>query len=657
MVALDLLEGYGQGLWAGLPRLLALLTLALAGSWLLLSARGDRLRRLNGPALEWGVFALALAGGMALVVSEASLFDDAYISFRYAANFSGGHGLVFNPGERVEGYTNFAWVILVALGHALSAVEIPLVGLVLNVVCWTGNVAVVFALSRRLRRALDPGFTLSFAVVLVAVQSTYVEFGTTGLETGFCSLMVNLGLYQLLIRSAPRHALAAGACLIMATLGRPDHGLMFAAGGLSLLWLHGRALWAARRQGLAALRRRGLDHLVAFSLPFIGYLAYLGWKLSYYGEILPNTYYARSADLWWPAQGGLYAAAFLLQSHMILLVPLFFIWLAWPVSDPAARRFKAFAGPAMIIFSAYVVKVGGDFMHGRFFVSLIPLVLLAVEQLLLRIYALARRAGPTNPVAGGASRSAGARPVWRRRLLVVAPLVLCSAGGIDLFRPREVIGGIAREKSFYRLAGWSPVVVDHPSYRIGQILGRLEEAGVEPLIASRSIGILGYYSRLPFLDLLGLTDERIARQPLERRRRPGHEKSASREYIEERDPILLSDWRPYLDAEHARMSAVTIGDSDQPWALRGYPIELIEDLRRVTPELKIPDMVRWTDQLISRHSRRLPATGRELDRVAKDLEFVRGYYLRRNLDPVREAAIDALARAVDEARRAPASPQ
>src|SRR5512135_1832902 len=38
--------------------------------------------------------------------------DDAYISFRYAQNAILGHGLVFNPGERVEGFTNFLWTAL-----------------------------------------------------------------------------------------------------------------------------------------------------------------------------------------------------------------------------------------------------------------------------------------------------------------------------------------------------------------------------------------------------------------------------------------------------------------------------------------------------------------------------------------------------------------
>lgn len=55
--------------------------------------------------------------------------DDAFISFRYAANLIAGHGLVFNPGERVEGYTNFLWTALMAIPHALGIDPIDFVNL------------------------------------------------------------------------------------------------------------------------------------------------------------------------------------------------------------------------------------------------------------------------------------------------------------------------------------------------------------------------------------------------------------------------------------------------------------------------------------------------------------------------------------------------
>ena len=61
---------------------------------------------------------LALLPWLALLAWLASvawfLTDDAFISFRYTRNLLEGHGLVFNPGERVEGYTNFLWILELA---------------------------------------------------------------------------------------------------------------------------------------------------------------------------------------------------------------------------------------------------------------------------------------------------------------------------------------------------------------------------------------------------------------------------------------------------------------------------------------------------------------------------------------------------------------
>ena len=46
--------------------------------------------------------------------------DDAYITFRYAGNLARGHGPVYNPGERVEGYTSFLWMLLMAVVSAIG---------------------------------------------------------------------------------------------------------------------------------------------------------------------------------------------------------------------------------------------------------------------------------------------------------------------------------------------------------------------------------------------------------------------------------------------------------------------------------------------------------------------------------------------------------
>ena len=62
---------------------------------------------------------LVLLLSLALLLLLASRFfdhtvDDAFISYRYARNLVEGHGLVWNVGQRVEGYTDFLWVVLIS---------------------------------------------------------------------------------------------------------------------------------------------------------------------------------------------------------------------------------------------------------------------------------------------------------------------------------------------------------------------------------------------------------------------------------------------------------------------------------------------------------------------------------------------------------------
>ena len=61
--------------------------------------------------------------GLAVVHFANKSYDDVFISLRYAENLAAGRGLVFNPGERVEGYSNFAWTVLLAVPAWLGAAK------------------------------------------------------------------------------------------------------------------------------------------------------------------------------------------------------------------------------------------------------------------------------------------------------------------------------------------------------------------------------------------------------------------------------------------------------------------------------------------------------------------------------------------------------
>ncbi|MFT5585169.1 MAG: hypothetical protein ACI9VR_002757, partial [Cognaticolwellia sp.] len=303
---------------------------------------------------------LASGYGLWLVWEKRSLFDDAFISLRYASNFVRGNGLVWNLGERVEGYTNFLWTLLMALGLVISPVSPEHTLLLMCVFSYLASASLVYALGRSLA---ERSWVPPVAAILYLLHGSAVEFATSGMETQFGVATVLLGLLCLVRAADGRKWLwsLGGAVLIASTMTRPDFGLFWAAGGLVSVVFS----WKTGRRGVDLLRLPLL-----YGATFGIYAVYMVWKLWYYGAILPNTYWAKSGDLTYYSQGVIYLQTFVLGSS------------AWIVSIAAgvgvvraARAgcsdrqtvFWIFTAIAIPIYAFYVVRVGGDFMYGRFF--------------------------------------------------------------------------------------------------------------------------------------------------------------------------------------------------------------------------------------------------------------------------------------------------
>ncbi len=221
--------------------------------------------RLRKPAAP--LLALGLVLGLAGAVRRASLVDDAFISFRYARNFADGYGLVWNLGERVEGYTNFLWTLVIGLLHRGTPWEAPEIGLALSLAALVGNLLIAFELGARLSAPQDGQRHVPLAVLALALHPVFLSFGTTGLETGFAALLVQAGLLALL----SDHSGLAGLLLIAAALTRPDHGLFWVVGGVAL-----------------AAQRRDPQELARYALTFLPLVLHLAWRLNWYGEWSPT---------------------------------------------------------------------------------------------------------------------------------------------------------------------------------------------------------------------------------------------------------------------------------------------------------------------------------------------------------------------------------
>jgi arabinofuranosyltransferase len=575
-------------------------------AWHKAAARWAGSRALN--AVPWVALGAALLVGLTLVVARASVFDDAFISFRFVENFLHGHGLVWNLGERVEGYTNFLWVMLVAGASALTGVQPAETGLWASLLVFPLNLLAVFVLERALARAdaasCEPPRATAFlpiATLFLAVQDSFVTAGTSGLETGFAALLVTAGTLSLVRAQTPLAWARTGLIFILATLTRPDHAIFYALASLVLALEQGLLLFRER----AAAWPSAWRHVLAFSAPALLVVLHTAFRYAFYGELVPNTYFVKADAGSWFSQGFVYAASFYLASHLWLTLPFALGWALWPTQDLVARRFKLFFLASFVVYNAYVMKVGGDFMFGRFYVTLLPLILIAAAR---AVFALGRLRVPLLAYA-------------------LVALLAASARGVSIIAPGVVAWGICDEHTLYPVTRWHPLAINHSNFRVGQTLRGWRDAGLHLRVATSGIGMVGYYSRMEVIDLMGLTDAYVAHQPLKRRGRPGHEKKAEPGYIEKRMPHLVRD--VYHPGRHEQLTRLQFGGevTHRPWYIYHFDREVMARIKQLSPKVRFKPF----DAYLRGYSRELRKQTPKA--IRDDQRFFGRYYFDHNDDP------------------------
>ena len=331
------------------------------------------------PLLRPGYIALGLAHlpWLALLAWLTSvswfLTDDAFISFRYVRNLLNGHGLVFNAGERVEGYSNFLWVVELAAIWRILDVPPEHAAPWLSVLFTAGTLALMLWWIARLPGLRMRGLVSWMAFALVCGSATFAVWTSGGgLETRQFTFFIVLAVVCLsLCRNRRWGLLAASLGLALASLTRPEGPLIAACcfgwfGALQLLDALNGLRRAAESQGVgvgdaiyATARRidwRGLLCLIAPFAVIVG--AHFLFRYAYYGEWLPNTYYAKHVRPWYES-GFKYLWAAALETGLYLLLPL--AWYAMRARWRDARD-GSYALILLIVAAhmLYLARLGGD---------------------------------------------------------------------------------------------------------------------------------------------------------------------------------------------------------------------------------------------------------------------------------------------------------
>ncbi|WP_092533047.1 glycosyltransferase family 87 protein [Amycolatopsis arida] len=458
------------------------------GAWLVLAAFvlvvWPRINTLR----SWRVGALLLT--LAFSLTHQLLFgtvaEDAYISFRYSLNIAEGHGPVFNAGERVEGYSNFLWVITLALAKTVFGLGIVGTAVVLGVLCTLGSVLLAYALVNRvvaMVRPATPAFGLA-AAVLTAGASGLAAYGPSGLETPLFLLLV-LGIC---LAVAAERFVVAGVLVALATMTRPDGVVVAVIVGL---WLLVRA--ARRRENGWALAGYVLGALVLV-------VPWTAWRVTYYGHFVPNALAAKSgAPLGWQlARGWDYLAGFVLAHQGFLLLAIAAVValvLRRPATDdPTIVRARSLVWLLFAVatgYLAFMTYAGGDWMPAWRLLAPVPPLL-----------AVASAAACGLLTAPATAPSPAKRPP-RRRAVPLVPVVALALSGLSL------IVSTVHGQMLPLMHEWRDKIAEMAE--IGSWLGDRLPPGT--VVSTFANGVLSYRAgtQLVMIDVLGLTDEHIAR--------------------------------------------------------------------------------------------------------------------------------------------------
>jgi arabinofuranosyltransferase len=450
------------------------------------------------PVLGWLLVVLLLIGFGALVVRNAWLSDDAYITFRTVDNFVHGYGLTWNVAERVQVYTHPLWMLLLSGVYAITR-EITITSQILSIL--TSLAAVSLLLFARKRAPI----LAIVALMILSLSKAFVDYATSGLENPLTHLILaGFMLTYLHGQGRPRWLFELTLWAALGIMTRMDLALIFAP---ALVW----ALISVLSVGPNLRRRaivRALGQMVAGVLPVVAWEVF---SLAYYGSWVPNTALAKlntglipAAEL---AVEGLRYCYNSLRVDPITLITIAVAALL-TLSMRSERHLPLAIGCALYLL--YIVRIGGDFMSGRFFTA--PLFVAVGIFVTL----------PWGTWIGG----------YRTALAV--GLVLVAIGGTAPYTPLRAPGGVRADVDPEVWVAGRGITDERANYYPATSLltalrttepfpnhdwalqGRQARLEGPHVVVKGSVGLYGYYAgpEITVVDLLALGDPLLARLPV-----------------------------------------------------------------------------------------------------------------------------------------------
>jgi arabinofuranosyltransferase len=482
--------------------------------------------KMDKSAMHVALLALVLA----VLVRTAWMSDDAEITLRCVMNFLNGYGPTFNADERVQAFTHPLWFLLISAFTPIFR----------NIFAATFTLSIVLSLGTwwlLLSQTATNFWSGMLAGTALLLSKAYVDFSTSGLESPLSHFVLICGLllgFRYL--ATPSKHLATLSLMVLSSiyLCRPDLALLVAPLCLLILVRAHHDLRTTARLAITA------------AMPS---LIWTIFSVFYYGVPFPNTAYAKLGT-GIPAgesmrQGFVYLFDSLSRDPVTLTVIAIGIMLALRQDV----ELKALA-TGIILYLAYVVSIGGDFMSGRFLTVPLLAACVIVARTQLAVSAIATLA---IVVAAFGTVSLNSTILSGQ---TYADRAMPSNGITDergfMYFGRGLLSATRDSQDVLRQPDWSP---------------RPESVTVQALCGWLGTNSLANPPAVHFIDPCGLTDPLLARLPakydpgwrighFERQIPAGYEESIRQDKNLLRDPLTRDYWEVIRNATRGPLFSV-----------------------------------------------------------------------------------------------------
>jgi arabinofuranosyltransferase len=292
------------------------------------------------------------------------IHDDAFITYRYSYNLRHGLGPVFNPGEHTEGYSCPLYMVMTTLlmflpGDVLVRAKLLGVGFAL---------AALWAAWRLARELELPEWARAAVPLFIGVNSSVAFSAIDGMETSFQMFLVTMAALTFVREQKAGSGIKSALWLLAVALNRAEGFLFFLAALIPFVL-------NARKAGFGQRERKWL---AVFILPMTLFFV---WRLAYYGDLMPNTYYAKNVGFDVVIEKGppyLFRTIFVnLAERLPMAGVSVLLWLVAlaGVSRPGLRRGGALVVPLFVLVQTiFALRTSGDWMQGwRYMMAVVPL--------------------------------------------------------------------------------------------------------------------------------------------------------------------------------------------------------------------------------------------------------------------------------------------